>query len=248
MLPIQQLVPGWAKRNYRRLRRLAEHAVNQRRTPEQVFSHIYERGLWGQSEGRFCSGSGSTEAHAVEYLRVLAEYVERHSIRSVVDLGCGDFAIGRRIAALGIDYTGVDVVPALIEHHTRTSGTERIRFMHRDIVDDDLPHGDLCLIRQVLQHLSNDQISKILPKLGRYSHVLVTEHYPAPGAWAIPNKDKAHGHDTRVEDDSGVFLECPPFNARIAEVLLERESTPLKRPGEVLRTTRVVAGSQARAS
>src|SRR5689334_5375183 len=96
------LVPEWARHKYRRLRRLAEHAANRRRTPEQVFSRIYAQGLWGNAGGTFHSGSGSTEAHAVEYIRMIEAYVAEHSIRSVADLGCGDFTIGRKIAALGV--------------------------------------------------------------------------------------------------------------------------------------------------
>ena len=237
---MKQLVPDWARHNYRRLRRLAEHAVNRRRTPEQVFSRIYSQGLWGKSAGTFHSGSGSTEAHAVEYVRTIAAYVAEHSIRSVVDLGCGDFTIGRKIADIAADYTGVDVVPDLIQHHTQRYATHNVRFAHRDIVADPLPQGDLCLIRQVLQHLSNDQILRILPKLARYEHVLVTEHYPGAGARLVPNKDKPQGHDTRIEDDSAVFLEHPPFNAKVGAVLLEHEAVPLKRAGEVLRTFRVM--------
>jgi SAM-dependent methyltransferase len=244
MVAIRQFVPGWARQNYRRLRRFAEHAINRQRTPEQVFSRIYDRGLWGKTGGQFFSGTGSVDAHGQEYVRALARYLSEHSIRRVVDLGCGDFAIGRRIADLGVDYTGVDVVPPLIRHHTRQFASPRVRFAHLDIVDGDLPDGDLCLIRQVLQHLSNDQIARILPKLRRYAHVLVTEHYPAPGIRAVPNKDKPHGHDTRIEDDSAVFLDRPPFNAKISQVLLEHETAALKLPGEVLRTFRVVTGAE----
>jgi SAM-dependent methyltransferase len=238
---MNHFVPDWARRNYRRLRRIAEHTMNRRRTPEQVFSRIYDRGLWGKSAGRFHSGSGSTEAHAREYVKALAAYIGRHSIRRVVDLGCGDFVIGRKIADLGVDYTGVDVVPALIEHHTRQHSSERVRFAHLDIIEAKLPDGELCLIRQVLQHLSNEQIGRILPKLKQYPHVLVTEHYPAPGFRYVPNKDKPHGHDTRIEDDSAVCLEFPPFGARIGEVLLEHETRTLKRPGEMLRTFTVTS-------
>ena len=241
MILLKYFVPGWAKQQYRRLRRVAEHAVNRQRTPEQVFSRIYERGLWGQSAGEFFSGSGSVDSHALQYVAMVQDYVGRHSIRSVVDLGCGDFAIGRRIAELGVDYIGVDVVPALIDHHNTRFGSPAVRFAHLDIVSEDLPQADLCLIRQVFQHLSNRQISRVVPKLRRYAHVLVTEHYPAPGVATVPNKDKPHGHDTRVEDDSAVFLQYHPFNARLVEVLLEQETMPLRRRGEFLRTCRFVA-------
>ena len=237
---LRQLVPHWARHRYRRLRRFAEHTLNRQRSPEQVFSRIYEEGLWGRSEGGFHSGSGSVEAHAVAYVQALSRYIAEHSIRRVVDLGCGDFNIGKRIVALGVDYTGVDVVPALVRHHSAQHGSERVRFRHLDIVSDPLPEGDLCLIRQVLQHLSNDQIARILPKLASYRHVLITEHYPGEGAHIVPNRDKTHGHDTRIEDDSAVFVDQPPFNARLGEVLLEHETRALKRPGEMLRTFRLV--------
>lgn len=236
---LTQLVPHWAKHRYRRLRRYAEHAVNGQRTPEQVFSRIYEDGLWGKGEGNFHSGSGSVETHAVAYVQALSHYIAEHSIRRVVDLGCGDFTVGRKIADLGVEYTGVDVVPALIEHHSAQYGSERVRFVHLDIVRDTLPDGDLCLIRQVLQHLSNEQIAQILPKLARYRHVLITEHYPGRGARVVPNRDKTHGHDTRIEDDSAVFLDQPPFNARVSEMILEHETHALKRPGEMLKTFRL---------
>ena len=236
---MKQLVPDWARHEYRRLRRLAEHTMNRGRTPEQVFSRIYAQGLWGKGGDSFHSGSGSTESHALEYVRMIETYIAGHSIGSVVDLGCGDFAVGRKIAALGVDYTGVDVVPALIQHHTQHHASAKVRFMHLDIIADPLPRADLCLIRQVLQHLSNDQIARILPKLSQYEHVLVTEHYPGRGAHVVPNKDKPQGHDTRIEDDSAVFLEAAPFSVKIAGVLLEHETTPLKRSGEILRTLRV---------
>jgi SAM-dependent methyltransferase len=171
---------------------------------------------------------------------MIEAYAAEHSIRRVVDLGCGDFTVGSRIAALGVEYVGVDVVPALIRHHMERYATPKVRFVHLDIVADALPSGDLCLIRQVLQHLSNDQILHILPKLAQYEHVLITEHYPGHGTHVVPNKDKPQGHDTRIEDDSAVYLEHAPFGMRIGGVLLEHETTPLKCSGEVLRTMRVI--------
>jgi SAM-dependent methyltransferase len=239
---MNQIVLNWARRHYRRLRRIREHSLNRQKTPEQVFSRIYQDGLWGKSNAKFCSGSGSSEAHATEYVKALAKYIAEHSIRSVVDLGCGDFVIGRKIVELGVDYTGVDVVPDLIRHNTEQYGSSRVRFVHLDIIAGELPAGDLCLIRQVLQHLSNEQIATVLSKLSRYEHVVVTEHYPGPDARVVANKDKPHGHDTRIEDDSAVFLDRPPFNARITQELLALETRTLKHAGETLRTFRVLPG------
>src|SRR5262249_41309949 len=98
--------------------------------------------------------------------------------------------------------------------------------------------ADLCLVRQVLQHLSNHQIGAVLRKLQQYPLVMITEHYPAPDAAAIvPNKDKAAGADTRITDGSAVFLDRPPFNLAIVQLLVDVE-TPhwLASPGERLKT------------
>ena len=238
---MKQYVPEWARRRYRQLFRLKEHAHNRRRSPEHVFSRIYAQGLWGKTGDAFCSGSGSSDAFAADYARMLEAYIREHCIQRVVDLGCGDFAVGGKIAALGIDYTGVDVVPALVQHLVARYASPSVRFIQLDIVDDPLPPGDLCLIRQVFQHLSNQQILKILPKLAQYEHVLITEHYPGACARVVPNRNKTQGYDTRILDDSAVFLDAAPFSQKVDAVLLEREIAPIKFRGETLRTVRVLA-------
>ena len=64
-------------------------------------------------------------------------------------------------------------------------------------------------VRQVLQHLSNVQISALLPKLARYKYLIVTEHVPR-GPFR-PNVDKPMGPGTRLAEASGVVLEACPF-------------------------------------
>lgn len=67
---------------------------------------------------------------------------------------------------------------------------------------------DLCVVRQVLQHLSNDQITRVLKRLQPFKTAIVAEHHPA--RLLRPNLDKHTGADTRIEFDSGVYLEYPP--------------------------------------
>ena len=83
--------------------------------------------------------------------------------------------------------------------------------MHLDIVAEALPDGDVCFVRHVLQHLSNEQILAILPKLRKYRWVFITEHYPTDGAAIEPNRDKVHGGYVRTVENSGVYLSAPPF-------------------------------------
>jgi SAM-dependent methyltransferase len=182
----------------------------------ETFTTIYQERLFGDSPGeKFYSGSGSTGRFADAYYKLVEDLVHEKGIRSLVDLGCGDFRIGARLAPLVEKYTGIDIVPDLIDHNQANYGSERVSFVCLDIVDDPLPAGDLCLLRQVLQHLNNAEISTVLQKLTTYKWVLVTENVSA-GENKFPNVDHVHGPDTRLVEGSGVFVAEPPFSITAA--------------------------------
>jgi hypothetical protein len=218
-----------------RLRRMRR--TNAALSTREVFTSIYERGAWGSEEGRGTSGSGSTRAHASEYAGFVKRYIDRHAIMSIVDLGCGDFVVGSEVAPLVERYIGADIVEDVITRNQRAHSSERVSFQCLDMSVDPLPPGDLCLVRQVLQHLSNAEIAAILPRLrSTYRHILISEHSPAPSVHVVPNLDKPHGGDTRILDDSAVVLDAPPFSVP-AQVEFEVVAPHfLKYPGETIRT------------
>ncbi len=225
---IRQLLPASLVRIYRRLRLGIESLVNRHRSVEQVFTSIYLERKWGgDSDGGLCSGAGSLNEDAVgPYISAVRDFLEREKLSScrLVDLGCGDFRVGARLAPLAVSYVGVDVVRPVIEQNQSCHGSDTVKFQHRDILKDDLPVGDVCFLRQVLQHLSNNQISNVLQKVGNlYPWILITEHYPGPGVFFTPNLDKTHGCDVRVGRKSGVYLDMPPFSlpSEKLECLLE---------------------------
>jgi SAM-dependent methyltransferase len=188
---------------------------------EEVFSTIYETREWGSRQDRpFCSGEGSVREDAVEpYCEMVRAFLRGNDIKRVVDLGCGDFGVGSRLKTPGVAYTGVDIVPALIDYNQKHFGSHDVEFHCMNMIDDELPPGDLCLVRQVMQHLSNEQIKKTLKSLSRYKYAIVTEHvYSGPGLRR--NLNKPHGPGIRLPKRSGVFLESPPFNCP-AKILLE---------------------------
>jgi len=230
---LKRIVPpavryAWLKREIGLIRRR-----NRGRTVAEIFAEIYDRNRWGGSEGTFHSGSGSSAAHAAHYGQMVRDFIRLRSVRRVVDLGCGDFRIGAQLVDAGCIYSGVDIVPSLIESNRRRYGSERVRFECLNVIEDRLPPGDLCLIRQVLQHLSNEQISKVLRNVAGYRYVIVTEHYPAPGALRGKNLDKGCGEDVRIYDGSAVFLDAPPFNCTVSGPLLDVDAGHhLVRPGE----------------
>lgn len=212
---LRAALPGLVLRQVDRVRLRGLRGRFGKLSRAQTFATIYREHRWGRrDEGEFCSGSGSAGLVADAYCQMIEQYARTHQIGSIVDLGCGDFRVGGRLTALPVRYCGVDIVPELVVHNRKRYGSDRITFECLDIIEDPLPAGSLCLVRQVLQHLSNNEIQTLLPRLQKYSHVIVTEHVPS-GYVPFPNLDKPHGPDTRLPDGSGVFLALPPFSCPV---------------------------------
>lgn len=219
---LRSLMPKPLLSKYREVKRAINRNKNKKKSTEEVFSEIYEKGMWGGSADDYCSGSGTVHKEIadsyVTALEKLAGELKFSELRAV-DLGCGDMRIGRRIAPLFESYLGIDIVKKLVDHHNEKLATDSISFAHLDIVEDELPDGDLCLIREVLQHLSNKQIQRILEKVrNKYKYVLITEHLPSSNPGLKKNLDKAHGADLRLYDNSGVFLTAPPFDVPASQI------------------------------
>ena len=107
----------------------------------------------------------------------------------------------------------------MIRSHQKNYGSEHIHFKCLDIVDDELPDGDLCVIRQVLQHLSNDDVSRVLAKLKKYKYVIITNSQTPKAQAYSYNADIRTGHHIRTGILSGLYLDEPPFSLK-TELLL----------------------------
>ena len=240
---IRSLFPGPLRRVARGLVTRVRSTITACRSSESIFTEIYRDNMWGGPDCEFWSGSGSGNEDVVNpYVALVERQSEELGFRggTFVDLGCGDFRVGRLIAPLAGRYVGCDVVGALIAHNQRAFGTNAIHFAQLDIIHDPLPAGDVCFVRQVLQHLSNGQILRVIRKLPQYRFVYITEHQPTNRDTAVPNLDKLHGSDTRVTRGSGVYLDMPPFSIQPAELarVLETKGVGLEEgsdPG-VIRT------------
>jgi SAM-dependent methyltransferase len=184
-----------------------------------VFSDVYASKQWGDEKDQtFTSGTGSGDTYTNRYCELVTSFILKHKVQTVVDIGCGDFRVGRKIAGPEILYTGVDVVQDLITYNEKAFGTDLVRFQRGDLTTGVLPDADLCLIRQVLQHLSNEEIVVALQRCRRYRYTIITEHVPT-GSRIRPNLNKPHGPDTRLYSNSGVFLDQPPFFQKITTLL-----------------------------
>lgn len=191
------------------------------KSPSEVFSRVYAGRMWGTSAERehpFCSGSGSSEPRVVDaYVTAVAGWLGTFPVPpSVGDLGCGDFRVGSRLRASCGSYTAYDCVEALLESNRRRWRGLDVQCELLDLCAAPPAAADVLFIRQVLQHLSNEQVQRALEHVVRKcTWLVVTEHVPV-GPFT-PNLDKPAGPDVRLEANSGVVLTAPPFNLRPAE-------------------------------
>jgi len=227
----------WAIRHLsRRIKREIRWGRSAKQSARTVFGEIYQRNLWGGEAGAFYSGPGSDSHAALLYAEGIKAFIANRDVRSVVDLGCGDFRVATMFLGDDITYVGVEIVETLVTSNIANHQCDKISFQCLDIVDDQLPTGDLCLIREVFQHLSNAEILKVIPKLRQFRYVVYTDYQPGPGAPCSPNRDIAHGVDTRIWRDSALFLDKPPFNVPMQLLFEAPASTTLRHPGERIRT------------
>lgn len=209
---------------------------NSVRSARDVFSEIYATGQWGLGES-FDSGSGSRGPARESYVGFVRELIEESGARRAVDIGCGDFRVASGFVDLLDSYVGIDVVPDLIDRNTAEFGRPGLSFVALDAAISEIPDGDVCFIRQVLQHLSNNKITSMLQRCSKFPIVVVTEHWPAPELRRQFNQDKPHGGDTRLDFGSWVDVAEEPFRCGpTRERLVVPADTPLYQAGETLRT------------
>jgi|RhiMethySRZTD1v2_1073278.scaffolds.fasta_scaffold201572_4 SAM-dependent methyltransferase len=225
MFTVKQLLrrwlPPWALNRYRQLRYGETWFDFEDRSLKEVFTHIYRQNVWGRGEDGLYSGPGSDPAVTAPYVAAVREFIRSEHIRSVVDLGCGDFRVGKQMLAPELRYHGVDIVDDVVNRNKQLFGSRDVAFSCLDATREDLPAGDLCLVREVFQHLSNEQIAKVLVRCRRFPFVIVTERVASPDRLTTPNVDIRQGPNTRADIGSGVVLDAPPFSERVSRVLVD---------------------------
>jgi hypothetical protein len=128
---------------------------------KEAFELIYEQNRWGSSESR--SGRGSTLAYTLPLRKSLTRYLHRLGVGTFLDAPCGDFNWMRHVSLPdGANYIGGDIVAPLVEALRREHADARHAFHVMDIVEEPLPAADLWMCRDVLFHLSNADVAKVL--------------------------------------------------------------------------------------
>ena len=187
----------------------------------EVFKKIYKKKVWtpesDKNKYNFYSGLGShldefTLPYIDEVINFLKSFKEK---KEVLDVGCGDFVISSKIAPHTKRFIAADIFDKIIELNKKKYIDLKVDFKVLDLTKDALPHADICIVRCVLQHLSNELIIKFLKNLfNKYEYLIVTEHYPPDSNQFIANKDIITGPNIRLSQNSGVDLSKSPFNLK----------------------------------
>lgn len=167
-------------------------------TNEERFNWIYCNNYWGSVESR--SGSGSTFEYTKNLRSHLPKVFKEYSIKTVFDAPCGDFN-WMRYVVLGseINYIGGDIVKPLVDELNRKYKSDKIAFVHFDLVKQVPPEADLMICRDCLFHLSFDDAFSVFENFSKskVKYLLTTTHVNHDGRFA--NKEIATG-DFRLID------------------------------------------------
>lgn len=134
-------------------------------TRKYTFSAIYKLGTWNDNEPRIPrSGPGSSLTATQAFREYFDHFCTEHNIKSIVDIGCGDLTWMPATTTFSkCSYTGIDIADELIESH-RVSFPHHT-FLNIDVITEDVPGGDVAIIRDVLFHMTHDEIVTLLSKI-----------------------------------------------------------------------------------
>ena len=132
---------------------------------QEIFTNIYSNGLWNNSRSDIPrSGPGSSLVNTIKFREFFDTFCEADGIESVLDIGCGDLTWMPLTKTFQTKkYTGIDIVKSLVHLHSVTYPQHT--FLCLDAVSQEIPSADVICIRDVLFHLSIEDIQILLGKL-----------------------------------------------------------------------------------
>ena len=94
-----------------------------------IFDPMY-RGSPGNRPGGAdaYSDTGASNATVATYVAFVRNFILQRRVETLVEIGCGDFAIGQRFAEKAERYLGVDESSEIIERNRAAFGSAAIQF------------------------------------------------------------------------------------------------------------------------
>jgi 2-polyprenyl-3-methyl-5-hydroxy-6-metoxy-1,4-benzoquinol methylase len=145
----------------KRLRGAKTRYLLEARNLESTFESIYKSDVWLQGTSK--SGPGSDFSATFRVIEPLKKLLRELQCKCLVDIGCGDFNWMQQVVANEtFRYIGCDVVRSVIDENIERYQTETVTFRHLNACEEPIPSGDVIICREVLFHLSFDDIARLI--------------------------------------------------------------------------------------
>lgn len=165
---------------------------------EDTFQSIYQTNGWKGDES--VSGQGSDLKQTRKIRKEIPLLLNMIDARSILDIPCGDYYWWSRIKGIeNLLYIGADIVPELI-YANRKLYPQQFRVL--DAATSKLPKVDVIFCRDMLGHLSNADVKRVLKNFrASGSTYLLSTTFPdfystadiTTGEWRPINLSYFHG-------------------------------------------------------
>ena len=197
----------------------------------EAFTRVYETHIWGDNNDPTYQGSSGVGSdiryNSKTYVPFLRNFIKKYKIKSVDDLGCGDFRIGLLIYNdLNVNYLGYDAYKKVIDHNLdrfKDYGGA-YRFIHSDFssIHDrhNIEPADLCIIKDVIQHWPTANIISFMDYIiasKKFKYILICNCYKGdqPGR----QNDASYRRDIKPGEFSSLSIKHYPLNKYNGEIL-----------------------------
>ena len=140
---------------------------------QNIFDRIYLTDEWNGG-----SGPGSQPQNIAKYVKFLNSFIRENKIKSILDVGCGDWQLMSMIDLSGVRYKGIDVSPIATSFAKSKAplGTD----ISTSSIEDIQESFDLVHIKDVLQHLEFSECRRILEIIStRHKSALIVNEHPS---------------------------------------------------------------------
>ena len=123
------------------------------------------------------SGPGSYIKNTKETVNLINNTILKYNIKSILDLGCGDWNWFKYINIKDISYNGWDCDDIMIKSNKEKYGKNNINFEVKDIVLDEYINVDLIICRDTLFHIDKTISEKMLFKIKNNCKYFISTSY-----------------------------------------------------------------------
>lgn len=178
----------------------------------EKFEEIYSLDEWTHG-----SGPGSIRKFNVPFLEYITQILREHNVRTIVDVGCGDFQMFTQFDFRPARYLGLDVAGSVVERNQRKFGNFDVRFAIMPTNLSDLPEADLYIIKDVLIHLDNKTSVEIaLSAVSKSNYVVFVNN--------VSNDAMDYNREIGIGDFRPVDVSLAPFDLEVIQHFVYGES------------------------